>query len=186
MAIAEKIGFKTNLKAINPFKESEKVPGYFANFVLMDYGFGAIFGCPGHDQRDFDFAKKYNLSIKTVVKPKDKTKFEVTSEAFSGEGIMINSEFLDGLKAPNQSVLKAIEILKNMKIGKEKINFRLKDWGVSRQRYWGCPIPIAYDEKGEIKPIPKDLLPVRLPKNLDLNCKGNPLDNDKNLSLIHI
>ena len=152
LAIAEKIGFKTNLKAINPFKENEKVPVYFANFVLMDYGFGAIFGCPGHDQRDFDFAKKYNLSIKTVVRPKDKTKFEVTSEAFSGEGIII----------------------------------RLKDCGVSRQRYWGCPIPIAYDEKGGIKPIPKDQLPVRLPKNLDLNCKGNPLDNDKNWKTLNI
>ena len=186
LAIAEKIGFKTNLKAINPFKENEKVPVYFANFVLMDYGFGAIFGCPGHDQRDFDFAKKYNLLIKTVVRPKDKTKFEVTNEAFSGEGIIINSEFLNGLKAPGQSVLKAIEILKDRKIGKEKINFRLKDWGVSRQRYWGCPIPIAYDEKGEIKPIPKDLLPVKLPKNLDLNCKGNPLDNNKNWKTLNI
>jgi len=186
LAIAEKIGFKTNLRAINPLKEDEKVPVYFANFVLMDYGFGAIFGCPGHDQRDFDFAKKYNLLIKTVVRPKDKTKFEVTNEAFSGEGIIINSEFLNGLKAPGQSVLKAIEILKDRKIGKEKINFRLKDWGVSRQRYWGCPIPIAYDEKGEIKPIPKDLLPVRLPKNIDLNCKGNPLDNDKNWKTINI
>ena len=186
LAIAEKIGFKTNLRAINPLKEDEKVPVYFANFVLMDYGFGAIFGCPGHDQRDFDFAKKYNLLIKTVVRPKDKTKFEVTNEAFSGEGIIINSEFLNGLKAPGQSVLKAIEILKDRKIGKEKINFRLKDWGVSRQRYWGCPIPIAYDEKGEIKPIPKDLLPVKLPKNLDLNCKGNPLDNDKNWKTLNI
>jgi len=186
LAIAEKIGFKTNLRAINPLKEDEKVPVYFANFVLMDYGFGAIFGCPGHDQRDFDFAKKYNLLIKTVVRPKDKTKFEVTNEAFSGEGIIINSEFLNGLKAPGQSVLKAIEILKDRKIGKEKINFRLKDWGVSRQRYWGCPIPIAYDEKGEIKPIPKDLLPVKLPKNLDLNCKGNPLDNNKNWKTLNI
>tara|TARA_B100000963_G_scaffold168377_1_gene146286 strand:- start:633 stop:3176 length:2544 start_codon:yes stop_codon:yes gene_type:complete len=186
MAIAEKIGFKTNLKAINPFKENEKVPVYFANFVLMDYGFGAIFGCPGHDQRDFDFAMKYNLSIKTVVRPKDKVKFEVTTEAFSGEGIIINSEFLDGLEAPGQSVLKAIEILKKRGLGKEKINFRLKDWGVSRQRYWGCPIPIAYNEKGEIKPIPKDLLPVKLPKNLNLNCKGNPLDNDKNWKTLNI
>ena len=186
LAVAEKIGFKTKLKAINPFKENEKVPVYFANFVLMDYGFGAIFGCPGHDQRDFDFAKKYNLSIKTVVRPKDKTKFEVTSEAFSGEGIIVNSEFLDGLKAPEQSVLKAIEILKNRKIGKEKINFRLKDWGVSRQRYWGCPIPIAYNEKGEIKPIPKDLLPVSLPKNVDLNCKGNPLDNEIKWKTLYI
>ncbi len=186
LALAEKIGFKTNLKAINPFKEDEKVPVYFANFVLMDYGFGAVFGCPGHDQRDFDFAKKYNLSIKTVVQPKNVEKFEVTNEAFSGEGIIINSEFLDGLEAPGQSVLKAIEILQDRGIGKEKINFRLKDWGVSRQRYWGCPIPIAYDENGEIKTIPKDNLPVKLPENINLNCKGNPLDNDKNWKTINI
>ena len=186
LALAEKVGFKTNLKAINPFKESEKVPVYFANFVLMDYGFGAVFGCPGHDQRDFDFAKKYNLSIKTVVKPKDVENFEVMTEAFSGEGIMINSEFLDGLEAPGQSVLKAIEILQNRKLGKEKINFRLKDWGVSRQRYWGCPIPIAYDEDGKIKTIPKDNLPVKLPENINLNCKGNPLENDDNWKTVNI
>ncbi len=186
LALAEKIGFKTNLKAINPFKENEKVPVYFANFVLMDYGFGAVFGCPGHDQRDFDFAKKYNLSIKTVVKPKNAENFEVMTEAFSGEGIIINSEFLDGLEAPGESVLKAIEILQNRKLGNQKINFRLKDWGVSRQRYWGCPIPIAYDENGKIKTIPKDNLPVRLPENINLNCKGNPLDNDKNWKTVTI
>ena len=178
LAMAEKIGFKTNLKAINPLKEEEKVPVYFANFVLMDYGFGAIFGCPGHDQRDFDFAKKYNLSIKTVVRPSDKEDFKVTDKAYAGEGIIINSEFLNGLKAPNDSVKKAIEFLENQNIGKEKINFRLKDWGVSRQRYWGCPIPIAYDENGETITIPKDQLPVKLPDRININCKGNPLDND--------
>jgi len=186
LAMAEKIGFKTELKAINPFKETEKVPVYFANFVLMDYGFGAIFGCPGHDQRDFDFAKKYNLSIKTVVRPKGIENFEVKTEAFPGEGIIVNSEFLDGLDAPGQSVLKAIEILQERKIGKEKINFRLKDWGVSRQRYWGCPIPIAYNEKGEIKTIPIDHLPVRLPENINLDCKGNPLDSDENWKIVEI
>ena len=180
LAMAEKIGFKTDLMAINPLKPTEKVPVYFANFVLMDYGFGAIFGCPGHDQRDFDFAKKYNLPIKTVVRPSDKENFEVTNEAYPGDGILVNSEFLDGLKAPDQSVIETIKILEKRKIGKEKINFRLKDWGVSRQRYWGCPIPIAYDENGEITPIPKDQLPVKLPKNINLNCKGNPLDNDEN------
>ena len=177
LAMAEKIGFKTNLKAINPFEESEKVPVYFANFVLMDYGFGAVFGCPGHDQRDFDFAKKYNLNIKTVVRPHDQENFEVKTEAFTGEGIIINSEFLNGLKAPDQSVVKAIEILQERKIGTEKINFRLKDWGVSRQRYWGCPIPMAYDQDGNITPIPKKDLPVKLPENVNLNSKGNPLDS---------
>ena len=186
LALADKIGFKTNLKAINPFKEDEKVPVYFANFVLMDYGFGAVFGCPAHDQRDFDFAKKYNLSIKTVVKPKNVENFEVLTEAFSEEGIVINSEFLNGLEAPSQSVLKAIEILQDRGIGKEKINFRLKDWGVSRQRYWGCPIPIAYDINGEIKTIPKENLPVKLPENINLNCKGNPLDNDESWKTINI
>ena len=186
LALADKIGFKTSLKAINPFKEDEKVPVYFANFVLMDYGFGAVFGCPAHDQRDFDFAKKYNLSIKTVVKPKNVENFEVLTEAFSEEGIIINSEFLNGLEAPSQSVLKAIEILQDRGIGKEKINFRLKDWGVSRQRYWGCPIPIAYDENGKIKTIPIDNLPVKLPENINLNCKGNPLDNDKNWKTVTI
>ena len=186
LAMAEKIGFKTNLVAINPLKVSERVPVYFANFVLMDYGFGAIFGCPGHDQRDYDFAKKYNLPIKTVVRPRESVNFQVTDEAFSGDGIIINSEFLDGLEAPNKSVLKTIEILQERKIGKEKINFRLKDWGVSRQRYWGCPIPVAYDEDGKIKLIPKDNLPVKLPKNINLNCKGNPLDNDKSWKTIKI
>ena len=186
LAMAEKIGFKTNLMAINPLKPTEKVPVYFANFVLMDYGFGAIFGCPGHDQRDFDFAKKYGLPIKTVVRPTDKENFEVKNEAYPGDGIIVNSEFLDGLKAPDQSVIETIKILEERKIGKEKINFRLKDWGVSRQRYWGCPIPIAYDENGEIVPIPKDQLPVKLPKNINLNCKGNPLDNDENWKNVNI
>ena len=186
LAAAEKIGFKTNLMAINPLKPTEKVPVYFANFVLMDYGFGAIFGCPGHDQRDFDFAKKYDLPIKTVVRPSDKENFEVTNEAYPGDGIIINSEFLDGLKAPNQSVIETIKILEEKKIGKEKINFRLKDWGVSRQRYWGCPIPVAYDENGEIIPIPKEQLPVKLPKNINLNCKGNPLDNDEHWKNVNI
>ncbi len=186
LAMAEKIGFKTDLKAINPLKETEKVPVYFANFVLMDYGFGAVFGCPGHDQRDFDFAKKYNLPIKTVVRPKNKESFEVKDKAFPGEGIITNSEFLNGLEAPDKSVNETIKILEDKKIGKRKINFRLKDWGVSRQRYWGCPIPIAYDENGEIKKIPKDQLPVELPKNINLNCKGNPLDHDEDWKTVVI
>ena len=145
----------------------------------MDYGFGAVFGCPGHDQRDFDFAKKYNLEIKTVVRPKDqKDTFIVENEAYPGSGIIINSNFLNGLEAPNESVIKTIKILEERKLGKEKINYRLKDWGVSRQRYWGCPIPVAYDENGKVYPIPKSELPVKLPENINLNVKG--------LSLIHI
>jgi len=177
IAIGEKIGFKTNLMAINPLNPSEKVPVFFANFVLMDYGFGAVFGCPAHDQRDYDFAKKYDLNIKTVVRPEEQDdKFIVGKEAYSGSGIIINSEFLNGLRVPEESIIKTIEILEEKNIGKKKINFRLKDWGVSRQRYWGCPIPVAYDENGSVTAIPKKDLPVKLPEKVDLNSKGNPLD----------
>ena len=178
IAVGEKIGFKTNLVAVNPLKPDQKVPVYFANFVLMDYGFGAVFGCPAHDQRDFDFAKKYDLEIKTVVRPDDKDeKFKVLNEAYSGSGILINSDFLNGLKAPENSIFETIKILEKKKLGKKQINFRLKDWGVSRQRYWGCPIPIAYDDNGKPHTIPKSMLPVELPENIDLNVKGNPLNN---------
>ena len=177
IAVAEKIGFKTNLVAINPINPSHKVPVYFANFVLIDYGFGAVFGCPAHDQRDFDFAKKYNLEIKTVVKPLNESdSFTVKDEAYSGPGKIINSDFLNGLEAPNNSVVKTIEILEKKKLGTKTINYRLKDWGVSRQRYWGCPIPIIYDETGEAHPLPESMLPVKLPDKIDLNVKGNPLD----------
>ncbi|MDC3041821.1 leucine--tRNA ligase [Candidatus Pelagibacter sp.] len=177
IALGEKIGFETKMLAVNPLNPSQKVPVFFANFVLMDYGFGAVFGCPAHDQRDFDFAKKYNLKIKTVVKPVDQNDhYQVQDEAYSGPGIIINSDYLNGLKVPEESVLKTIDILEEKKIGKKQINFRLRDWGVSRQRYWGCPIPIAYDEEGNIKEIPEKDLPVKLPDNIDLNSKGNPLD----------
>ena len=187
IAIGEKIGFKTDLLAINPLNPSQKVPVFFANFVLMDYGFGAVFGCPAHDQRDFDFAKKYNLKIKTVVRPLDQNDdFEVVKEAYSGPGVVINSEDLNGFKAPEESVLKTINILEKKKIGKKKINFRLKDWGVSRQRYWGCPIPIAYDLDGNVMEIPKKDLPVKLPENVNLNSKGNPLDSENNWKNIKI
>ena len=187
IAIGEKIGFKTNLLAINPLKPSEKVPVYFANFVLMDYGFGAVFGCPAHDQRDFDFAKKYNLEIKTVVRPIDKDEnFKVLDEAYPGSGVLINSDFLNGLKAPENSIIETIKILEGKKLGKKQINFRLKDWGVSRQRYWGCPIPIAYDKNGKVYPIPKSMLPVELPENIDLNVKGNPLNSQVSWKEINI
>ena len=187
IAVGEKIGFKTDLLAINPLKPSQKVPVYFANFVLMDYGFGAVFGCPAHDQRDFDFAKKYNLKINTVVRPKDESdNFNVGKEAYTGSGILINSDFLNGLEVPGKSIIETIKILENRKLGKEKINFRLKDWGVSRQRYWGCPIPVAYDKEGKVYPIPKTMLPVKLPENIDLNVKGNPLDYQKDWKKISI
>ncbi len=187
IAIGEKIGFKTNLMAINPLNPSQKVPVFFANFVLMDYGFGAVFGCPAHDQRDYDFAKKYDLEIRTVVKPNnEEDDFEVKTEAYAGSGVIINSQFLNGLKVPEESVLKTVEILEEKKIGKKQINFRLKDWGVSRQRYWGCPIPIAYDKNGNPKPIPKKDLPIKLPEKVDLNSKGNPLDYETDWKNIEI
>jgi leucyl-tRNA synthetase len=187
IAVGEKIGFKTNLKAINPLNPDQKVPVYFANFVLMDYGFGAVFGCPAHDQRDFDFAKKYNLDIKTVVRPLDKDDdYKVTDEAYAGEGILINSDFLNGFEAPSQSIIKTIKILEEKKLGSKTINFRLKDWGVSRQRYWGCPIPVAYDENGEIHKIPDSMLPVKLPQNINLNVKGNPLNHQEDWKKITI
>ena len=187
IAVGEKIGFKTNLLAINPLNPNQKVPVYFANFVLMDYGFGAVFGCPGHDQRDFDFAKKYDLEIKTVVRPfEENESFKVQDEAYSEPGIIINSNFLNGLKAPEESVIKTIKILEEKKIGKKKTNYRLKDWGVSRQRYWGCPIPIIYDDKGNAHPVPENMLPVKLPENIDLNVKGNPLDKEKEWKEIEI
>ena len=180
IAVGDKIGFKTNLTATNPLDPNHKVPVYFANFVLMDYGFGAVFGCPAHDQRDFDFAKKYNLEIRTVVRPADADdNYTVKNEAYPGPGILINSEFLNGLEAPGESVLKTIEILNGKNLGKKQINYRLKDWGVSRQRYWGCPIPVAYDENGNVHPIPKSMLPVKLPENINLKVKGNPLDSEK-------
>ncbi len=181
IAVGEKIGFKTNLQAVNPLNPQQKVPVYFANFVLMDYGFGAVFGCPAHDQRDYDFAKKYDLEIKTVVRPNDKDEnFKVNQEAYPGPGVLINSDFLNGLEAPDKSVVETIKILEKKKLGKKQINFRLKDWGVSRQRYWGCPIPIAYDENDNAHPIPKSMLPVELPENIEINVKGNPLDNLNN------
>ena len=187
IAQAEKIGFKTDLMAVNPFDENMKVPVYFANFVLMDYGFGAVFGCPAHDQRDFEFAKKYNLPIKSVVRPVDsKVSFEVKNEAYVGDGVLINSSFLDGLKTPGEAIVKAIQVLEKKKSGKKKINFRLKDWGISRQRYWGCPIPIAYDENGNFVTVPDDQLPIKLPENINLKTKGNPLDHQENWRKIKI
>ncbi len=177
IANAEKIGFKTDLTAINPLDNNLKVPVYFANFVLMDYGLGAVFGCPAHDQRDLDFAKKYNLTIKSVVTPDKKNmEFVVKDEAYTGPGYIFNSEFLNGLKCPDESIVKTIEYLEKKDLGIKKINFRLKDWGISRQRYWGCPIPIIYDENNNPRKLPKKLLPVELPNINKLEATGNPLD----------
>ena len=177
LANAEKIGFNTDLFAIHPLKNKIKLPVYIANFVLMDYGTGAIFGCPAHDQRDLDFANKYKLKVLPVVKPKnmDATKFVIKNEAFIGDGILFNSDFLNNLTV-NKAIEKIIKVITKKKLGKKKITFRLKDWGVSRQRYWGCPIPIVYNGKGQAFPVKKKDLPVLLPKDVNLNITGNPLE----------
>ena len=180
IASAEKLGFKTDMIAVNPLDKNMKVPVYFANFVLMDYGLGAVFGCPAHDQRDLDFAKKYNLKITPVVKPEKDKDFEINNEAYTGEGYLYNSDFLDGLKVPSESIIKTIEFLEKNNLGTKKTNYRLKDWGISRQRYWGCPIPIAYDENDQPIKIPRDMLPVKLPEIEKLSNTGNPLDSEDN------
>src|SRR6056300_691880 len=172
LALAEKIGFNTGLFVDHPFKNKKKIPLYFANFVLMDYGTGAVFGCPAHDQRDFDFAKKYNLEIIQVV---SNDKKELT-EAYIGQGQIINSDFLNGLSV-DEAKIKIIETLEEKKIGKKKISFRLKDWGISRQRYWGCPIPMIYLDDGTILPVEKSELPIKLPIDVDFKKGGNPLAN---------
>ena len=177
IASAEKIGFKTNLIAINPLDDKIKVPVYFANFVLMDYGLGAVFGCPAHDQRDLDFALKYNLKVNTVVTPDiENQNFKVKDKAYTGPGYLFNSSFLNNLKCPDEAIIKTIEYLEKKGFGKKKINFRLKDWGVSRQRYWGCPIPIIYDENNIPQKVPKEMLPVKLPDISKLDPTGNSLD----------
>tara|TARA_X000000950_G_scaffold39850_2_gene43001 strand:- start:802 stop:3306 length:2505 start_codon:yes stop_codon:yes gene_type:complete len=172
LANADKLGFKTDIYVKHPFID-KKIPVFFANFVLMDYGTGSIFGCPAHDQRDFDFAKKYNLEIIKVVND-GKTK-DLLKEAYTGEGKLINSEFLNNLDVENAKS-KIINIIEERKIGIKKTLFRLKDWGVSRQRYWGCPIPMIYLEDGSVVPVDKSELPIKLPEDIDLNAHGNPLD----------
>jgi len=176
IAVAEKLGFKTDILAINPLDPEIKVPVYFANFVLMDYGLGAVFGCPAHDQRDLDFAKKYNLNVTPVVKPENQENFSINDKAYTDEGILFNSKFLNGLKVPKESISKTIDYLEKNNLGKRQTNFRLKDWGISRQRYWGCPIPIAYDKKGNPFKIPKEHLPIKLPEINKFSSSGNPLD----------
>ena len=177
LANAEKIGFNTGLFVIHPFDKKNKLPVYIANFVLMDYGTGAIFGCPAHDQRDLDFANKYNLKVLPVVKPKNISadKFIIKNEAYTDDGILFNSDFLNNLTV-NEAIEKVIKIFTKKKLGKKKITYRLKDWGVSRQRYWGCPIPIVYNKKGEAIPVKKKDLPVLLPDDVNLNVTGNPLE----------
>jgi len=172
----EKVGFKTNLYAINPVTK-EKLPIFVANFIIMDYGTGAIFGCPAHDQRDYDFAKKYELKIKKVIKSSLKTQNH--DKAYTGDGILINSEFLNGLSV-NDAKKKITTYLVNKKLAKKKTIYRLKDWSISRQRYWGCPIPVMYTNDGKMISIPEKNLPVALPEEVDFSKSGNPLNDHLN------
>ena len=176
LANAEKIGFNSGLSVIHPFIKDKLIPIYFANFVLMDYGSGAIFGCPAHDQRDFEFAKKYDLKILKVVSDKSNDDKEILKEAYTGDGKIINSDFLNGLDVQSAKE-KIIRVIEEKSIGEKKTLFRLKDWGVSRQRYWGCPIPMIYLEDGSVVPVDKSELPIELPEDINLNSNGNPLDN---------
>lgn len=187
LANAEKVGFKTDILAINPLDNNIKVPVFFSNFVLMDYGLGAVFGCPAHDQRDLEFAIKYSLPVKTVVTPSlENQNFEIKDKAYTDTGFIFNSSFLNGLKVPQESIPEAIKYLEKNNLGEKKINFRLKDWGISRQRYWGCPIPIMYDENQKPHKVPENLLPVVLPEIKRLETTGNPLDKDQNWKTIEI
>jgi leucyl-tRNA synthetase len=176
LAKGEKLGFKTPFFVFHPFIKDKKIPVYVSNFILMDYGTGAIFGCPAHDQRDLEFAKKYNLEILPVVSPKQSKNITIKDEAYIDDGFIINSDFLNDLKVEDAKN-KIIKIIEEKKIGSSKIIYRLKDWGISRQRYWGCPIPILYREDGKIILVPEKDLPVKLPDNVDLNKPGNPLEN---------
>ncbi len=175
---AEKRGFDTGLKARHPFVPGVELPVYVANFVLMDYGSGAIFGCPAHDQRDLDFARKYGLSVTPVVLPPgaDPASFAVGDEAYTGDGTLYNSDFMNGMPVA-ESKRAAIDRLEKQGIGQRSINYRLRDWGVSRQRYWGCPIPIIHCESCGAVPAPEADLPVVLPEDVTFDKPGNPLDH---------
>jgi leucyl-tRNA synthetase len=180
---AEKQGFDTGIRAIHPFDAGWKLPVYVANFVLMEYGTGAIFGCPAHDQRDLDFVNKYGLGNIPVVCPPDvdpKT-FVITDTAYDGDGRMINSRFLDGMtiEQAKEDVAKRLEsaMRGNAPIAERQVNFRLRDWGISRQRYWGCPIPVIHCEKCGVVPVPDRDLPVTLPEDATFDRPGNALDH---------
>jgi leucyl-tRNA synthetase len=179
---AEKKGFDTGMKAVHPFDPDWKLPVYVANFILMDYGTGAIFGCPAHDQRDLDFVNKYGLGNTPVVCPpgQDAKTFVITDTAYDGDGRMINSRFLDGMttEEAREEVAKRLERESrgNRPVGTRQVNFRLRDWGISRQRYWGCPIPIIHCDACGAVPVPEKDLPVELPEDVGFDRPGNPLD----------
>jgi leucyl-tRNA synthetase len=179
---AEKLGFDTGMKAVHPFDSNWKLPVYVANFVLMDYGTGAIFGCPAHDQRDLDFVNKYGLGVIPVVCPpgQDPATFAITETAYDGDGRMINSRFLDGMTIADakEEVARRLENEQRggRPVGARRINYRLRDWGISRQRYWGCPIPMIHCDGCGVVPVPDADLPVRLPDDVEFDRPGNPLD----------
>ncbi|MGH6789979.1 MAG: leucine--tRNA ligase, partial [Pseudolabrys sp.] len=179
---AEKMGFDTGIKAVHPFDASWKLPVYVANFILMDYGTGAIFGCPAHDQRDLDFVNKYGLGNTPVVCPpgQDPKTFVITNVAYDGDGSMINSRFLDGMTIgqAKEDVAKRLEkeTRGNRPVAQRQVNYRLRDWGISRQRYWGCPIPIIHCAKCGVVSVPDKDLPVTLPDDVTFYKPGNPLD----------
>lgn len=176
---AEKKGFDTGLKVRHPLDDTWELPLYIANFVLMEYGTGAIFACPAHDQRDLDFARKYDLPVVPVVKPADaEDNFDVDDEAFTenATGVLFNSDFLNGLTVPDAKRA-VLDKLKALGAGEPKITYRLRDWGVSRQRYWGCPIPVIHCDDCGIVPVPKENLPVTLPEDVSFDKPGNPLDH---------
>jgi len=178
LAKEEKEGVFTNHFVKHPFKKDTFLPIYLANFILMDYGTGAIYGCPAHDQRDLDFANKYKLDVIPVICPNDadlKT-FKIDNEAYTENGTLINSEFLNG-KNIEEAKQEVNQKLEKLGIGESTINYRLRDWGISRQRYWGCPIPVIYREDGEIILVPEKDLPVKLPEEVNFEEKGNPLDS---------
>ena len=215
------MGFDTGIRALHPFDKTWKLPVYVANFILMDYGTGAIFGCPAHDQRDLDFVNKYGLGNTPVVCPpgQDPKSFVITDTAYDGDGRMINSRFLDGMTIaeakedvarrlentffpppergrvgvgvnggqddPSPDRLQRSDPLlsgednerTNQPVAQRQINFRLRDWGISRQRYWGCPIPVIHCESCGVVPVPEKDLPVTLPEDVTFDRPGNPLDH---------
>ena len=175
---AEKKGYATGLHVQHPFDPDWKLPVYVANFVLMDYGTGALFGCAAHDQRDLDFARKYDLPVIPVVLPKDTdpADFAVDDIAYTGDGVLYQSDFLNGMDVPS-AIAAAISKLEELGKGEGKVSWRLRDWGISRQRYWGCPIPIIHCPSCGLVPVPEKDLPVTLPEDVQFDKPGNPLDH---------